>query len=153
MFVRRSKMRMEELKEKLEGVYNFDNPEHCQKVIEMLLRDLERANKSLADTQTQLKMLAYLTAANKGRAIEKANDILSGVPRKTKVEVWDMLVGMTNEMHRAKGLDDEELLDEVTSGIWSDLHMDSRESAVLEELLRRYRDKAGVENAIPDKVS
>ena len=144
-------MDIKKLQEKLEGVTDFDNPEDCKRIIEMLLRDLERANGRAEGNATRLKMLAYLVSKNKSKAKEKAEEILSGV-QKSKVEVWDMLMGMSNEMGRAESLDDRELLDDVHGNVWGELPMDSRESAVLEELIRRYKKKAGIHD-IPDKVS
>ena len=59
--------------------------------------------------------------------------------------MWNMLMDMSTEMNRAEALGNSELLDEVLSTVWGDLEMNSRESAILEELVRRFKDKAEVD--------
>ena len=146
-------MKLKELKEKLEGVFDLGDPEDCQKVIEMLLCDLDGANERGEKSEPKLKMLAYLVSKERPDARGEAKKILSGVSNGAKPRMWDMLMGMVHEIGRAESLDDEQLVDEISEEIWGEFYMDSRESAILEELIRRFREKGNVKDAICDKVS
>ena len=81
----------------------------------------------------------FLVVNNKPNASEKAHEVLSGMPKKSQAEVWSTLMGMSGEMQRAEGLDSGELVSEVMDTVWGDLPMHSRESAVLEELIQRFK--------------
>ena len=78
-------MKLEELREKLEGVSNLDKPEDCKRVIEMLLRDLEKANGRAEDTSTKLKMLAYLVSKDKPTPERRQRSSCRGQQRRPRL--------------------------------------------------------------------
>ncbi len=68
-----------------------------------------------------------------------------------KARVWRFLVRMSDEVNRAQTLTDEQLVDEVFEKLWGELNMDSRESALLEELIDRFKKRTAAQNA-PDSL-
>ena len=62
------------------------------------------------------------------------------------VRVMDFLETMSEEMGHAGGLSDEQLVDEIFEKIWGGLDMSSPESALLEELILRFKKVADVDN-------
>jgi len=87
-----------------------------------------------------------------GKRLE-AEEVLSRLGKDQKVRVWSMFTRMADEMSRAESMDDSELLDEVMNTVWGDLDADSHESAVLEELIHRFKEKGPCKNVMADKVS
>jgi len=147
-------MNIEELKDKLNGVYDFDEAKDCQKVITMLLRDLVGANKRAEHAVTQMKMLAMMVVRGRQNARKKAEDIIRVTPRLSSGEVMEEMERMSREMESANGLTDEQLVNDVLRHVWGDLDFTGRPSAVLEEMICRYKKMAGIEkdNAVTGDV-
>jgi hypothetical protein len=76
-------------------------------------------------------------------ARDKAREALV-VQGKSKVEVLEFLLRMAKTMDQAESLSNKELIAEVTDTIWAQLTMDSRESAVLGEMIHRAKKMAGL---------
>jgi hypothetical protein len=77
-------------------------------------------------------------------AMEKVKDGETDGQR--AVRVMGFLETMSKEMGHAGGLTDEQLIDEIFEKIWGELDMSSPESALLEELILRFKKAADVDN-------
>lgn len=77
------------------------------------------------------------------KADEKAEQILAGMPKRPGEDVMKSLMRMANEMSRAEDLEDKDLTNEVFREVWGVLDMDGRPSAVLEEMIRRFKEHTG----------
>jgi hypothetical protein len=130
---------IEELEEKLDGVYDLNQVNDCRTVIEVLLRSLREKSESAQKDQDDLKMLALMVVNDKPDAREKAKGVLAPV-QKDKKEVVDYLMGMVETTKLAKEMSTEQLILEVTNTVWADLNMSGRESAMLGELLFRMKN-------------
>jgi hypothetical protein len=109
----------------------------------MLLRDLDLANARSQRIGTDLKMLACMVSKGNSKAIEKAEQIIAGVPKRPGEEAMNGILRMADEITRAEDLQDKELTSEVFREVWGDLDYDSRGSAVLEEMIRRFKKHTG----------
>jgi len=138
-------MTIEELREKLEGVYDLGNALDCEAVIRMLLRDLDGANRRAETATDKLKVLAFMVSQGKPETRERAQEILAGSGKKE--EVWDFLMEMCEEIRRAEAMSAEDLGEDVLNRVWSEMDMQTRESAILAELIRRFRS-GDVEGAV-----
>ena len=138
-------MTLEQLQERLQGTFDLTDLADCQSVIRMLLRDLDMSNARAERTGTDLKALAFMVHRGVPKAGEKAEQILSGMPKRPGAEVMASLMKMSEEIHRAEDLDDKTLTDEVFKEVWADLHIDGRPSAVLEEMIARFKKLTGQE--------
>lgn len=94
-------MSIDELRDKLQGIYDFSNIIDCHAVISMLLRDLNS---------------------------------------RPKLNVMDFLCKMTENMIDAEKMTDNQLYDEVMQ-LWAEYNMDSKESSLLGELLKRFKEE------------
>ena len=103
-----------ELQESLRGIYDFTDLVDCQSVIRMLLIDLKREK--------------HRTKKEESR---------------TKHEVVDFLMKMSEAMRKAEVMSDDEVIDAVV-GVWVNFNMDSKESAVIDELIRRFKKAKGI---------
>jgi hypothetical protein len=132
-----------DLQSRLDGTYDLSDPVDCKAVIKMLLRDLDIANarsqKSLAD----LRSLSFMINVGNPKASEKAVSVLSGSDKRTGDNVVDVLLRMSGEMSRAEELTDKDLTDEVLREVWGNLDFDGRPSAVLEEMIQRFKKYTG----------
>ena len=137
-------MTVKELQKKLKGHYDLTNAVDCQSVIRMLLVDLERAKKRADAAFSELRMLALLVSREKPTAKSMAGEVLEGIPMESAAKVMDAILAMCGEIKRAKALKDQEVADEVFRHVWGDLEMHSRGSAVLEELVLRFKKQAGL---------
>jgi hypothetical protein len=63
----------------------------------------------------------------------------------------DFLFRMCDEVERAEELNDADLISDVIKA-WAEFDMHSRESAVVDELIQRFKAAKGIANAL-DKVS
>lgn len=134
-------MNIDQLEEKLGGTFDLKDVGDCRKVIKTLLRDLELASKRSEKMATERRMLAFMVSRNKSSAKKKADEILKGSPKKTGSELLGFLSRMSQEADFAKGLDDKQLVEEVLRTVWGDLDMDGRASAVMEELIERFKTR------------
>lgn len=136
-------MKIEELQEKLQGTYDLTDLADCQSVIRMLLRDLDMANARAQRTGTDLKALAFMVDRKDPKALDRAGQILAGVPKCPGEEVIQTLMRMSDEITRAEELGDKDLTAEVFREVWGNLDFDGRGSAVLEEMIRRFKKHTG----------
>ena len=136
-------MKIEELQEKLEGTHDFNDLNDCHSVIEMLLRDLDGCKTREERTLHDLKLLALAVRHNPSKAEELADAVISN--NRNPGKLLDTLRRMATETTRAEELSDERLTQEVFQEVWSDLNVDGRPSAVLEELLMRFKKRTGQE--------
>jgi hypothetical protein len=140
-------MTLEQLAAKLEGTYDLTDLADCQSVIRMLLRNLDAANARAERANTDLKSLAFqVHRGNDDKAHEKAEAILAGCKRPAG-EVMAGLMKMSDEMGRASDLNDTDLTTEVFKEVWGELTIDGRPSAVLEEMIHRFKVMTGQEVA------
>jgi translation initiation factor 2 alpha subunit (eIF-2alpha) len=130
---------IDELQEKLDGVYDLLKVDDCRKMIDVLLRSILDKSNCLEQTQNQLKMLALMVVNDNPNAIEKAREVMAG-SGKSKAELMDFLMGMANTMKEAEGMTNKQIISEVTDMIWSGLDSSSRESAVLGEMIHRMKE-------------
>ena len=135
---------LDELQEKLDGVFDLNQADDCQKVIETLLRTIRDRDEAAQKAQDDLKMLALLVMNESLEARIKAKEIMT-VSKKGKSGVGEFILKMFNSMIDATKLSNKQIIEEVTSKIWGSLDMSSRESAVLGELLLRSKKAFGKE--------
>jgi len=129
-------MKIEELEEKLDGVFDLTDIDDCREVIQTLLRDNQRrCEEGCSD---KLKMLAKMVMSDNPRAKELAQTIEGSTKKKSAKALLDFFARMSNSVRHAKSLNNEKLIDAVL-GIWGGLLMDSVESAVLEEIIERFK--------------
>ena len=136
-------MTLEELQERLQGTYDLRDLVDCQSVIRMLLRDLDAANSRAERASTDLKSLAFMVNRGNPKAADKAERIIAGAPKRSDAEVMECLLAMSKELEHADALSDEDLTTEVFREVWGNLSFDGRPSAVLEELLLRFKKLTG----------
>ena len=132
-------MNIGELEKRLEGTHNFSDIKDCHAVVKMLLRDLDIARKGEDKKEKGLKTLALAVRHNPVKSEELAEQALSkhkNVPK----NILSFLRGMSEEMIQAENLSDEVLTDNVLKDVWGDLDLNGRPSAVLEEMIRRFRN-------------
>ena len=129
---------IDELQEKLDGVYDLLKVDDCRKMIDVLLRSILDKSNCLEQTQNQLKMLALMVVNDNPSARDKACEVMAG-SGKSKAELMDFLMGMANTMKEAEGMTNKQIISEVTDMIWSGLDISSRESAVLGEMIHRMK--------------
>ena len=135
-------MTVEQLQEKMDGVYDFNDITDCQSVIGMLLRDIELSHLREEQTAHDLKTLAGAVKNDFSKADELAEAALAS-KRKSPVQVFNFLRQMASEVNRSEKLSDVELTDEVLTLVWGGLDMDGRPSAVLEEMINRFKKHTG----------
>lgn len=141
-------MEIKDLQDKLQGVYDLTDAVDCQSVIRMLLRDLDVEKKRAETARNEMLTLADLTVKGDAEALEKAKLFLER--KKTKHSVIDFMQRMCNSMDAAEVLSDEKLVDEAIH-IWAEYNMDSKESSVLDELIHRFRGRAGIKVSATDE--
>ena len=143
----RGKMNIRELKEKLQGVYDFSNAVDCQAVISMLLKDLTLESKRADLLSGELKVLAKLVSDGKPEGKVRADNIINGI--KQKVDVMGFLGRMSDNMTKAEQMTDTQLHDEVMQ-MWGEYDMASKESGALGELLKRFKEGNHVGNQVSE---
>jgi hypothetical protein len=133
-------MELKELQEKLAGVYDLTTSIDCQAVIRMLLRDADIIRTEAEAIRKQVNFLAFLVVENSPSVKDTARRILSknNIKVKSPAEMMDFLMRMGEEDKRAEKLSKEEL-EEESYKIWGNYNMDSRESAVIGELIQRFK--------------
>lgn len=134
---------IEELQEKLDGVYDLEKVEDCRKVIGVLLRSIRDKDNTAQSSQDQLKMLAIMILNGNPESREKAREVLAGTG-KTKKEVMAFLMSMAGTMKEAEVMPNKQLIAEVTDAIWAGYDMASRESSILGEMIFRYKKAVGL---------
>jgi hypothetical protein len=140
-------MNLEQLQQKLEGVFDLTNTLDCQSVIRALLKDLERARGEELAAQAKLRILASLVSNGKTSAKEVARGVLEKTEKRSPEEVMDFLFCMCDETKRAEKLGDKDLISDAIKA-WAELDMHSRESAVIDELIQRFKAAKGIKDAL-----
>lgn len=134
---------LDELQEKLDGVFDLNRADDCQKVIETLLRTVRDRDSVTQKAQDDLKMLALMVINDNPEVRTRARESVMG-HSKGKVSVGEYILKMFTSMTDANGMTNKELISEVTGSIWGSLDMSSRESAILGELLFRTKKLIGM---------
>ena len=69
--------------------------------------------------------------------------------------MFEALTRMSEAMGDAGNLSDDKLVDEIFQQVWGELEITERPSALLEEMIRRFKTLAGIEEeaGVGDKVS
>lgn len=130
----------ERLQRNLEGVYDLDKAEDCRKVIEVLLRDLEEANARASDARSGLKSLALMvTSGNQDMRDAARKVLLDGSGR--RVDMLGYVMRMVGQMDDVRTLPDDVLVSEVLDKVWVSYDMSGRESALVAEVLDRFKGK------------
>jgi len=132
---------MLKLENGLEGVYDLTSVSDCRKVIQVLLRDVERANARVADTLVRLKGLALKVMSESADMKDAArnaivNDTLNGSG------VLGYIMRMVQEMKDVRVMSDDTLVSEILDKVWANYDISGRESAVIAELIERFRKTA-----------
>lgn len=140
-------MNIEALQEKLEGVFDMHSAEGCRSVIASLLSNIEILETAKQDAERRLKVLALLVTGDKPNAKEVAWKTVEKIKKKSPSGLMDFLFRMCDEADKAEKLGDEGLLSESVR-VWAEFDMHSRESAVLDELIQRYKKAKGIGNAV-----
>ena len=138
---------VEELQERLEGVYDLNRAEDCWKVIGVLLRSVRQEKATAQQAVDRLKTLALMVVNENPAVRDKAREAIAG-SGKSKKELFDFLMDMAKTMDSASELSNKQLVGEVTDTIWAELDMSSRESAVLGELIYRMKKLTGMLGSI-----
>lgn len=133
---------IEEMAEKLDGVYDLNKVEDCRTMIEVLLRSIREKSATAQKDQDKLKMLALMVINGSPDAREKAKEALasSGTSKK---EVLAFLMGMVKMSKEATAMSSKQLIAEVTDSVWDGLDMSGRESAILGEMISRMKKLVG----------
>jgi hypothetical protein len=142
-------MEIKELQGKLQGVYDLTDAVDCQSVIRMLLRDLDAEKQKAEFAGKTVRMLAEKVKAGDPDAKELAEKVIQNAPKK-KHSVMDFMQRMCDSMDAVEGLSDEKLVDEAIH-LWAEYNMDSKESSVLDELIHRFRSRAGIRISATDE--
>jgi len=129
---------IEELQERLDGVYDLNQADDCRKMIGVLLRSIREKERLGQQLQNQLKTLALMVVNENPEARDKAREALAK-SGKTKAEVFDFLMNMAKTMDAAEAMSNDQLVSEVTNLVWAGLDMSSRESSVLGEMIHRMK--------------
>lgn len=129
-------MDIREMEKRLGDIYDLNKAEDCQKVIQVLLRDIQRRCEETC--QDNLKVLVEAVLTDNPRAKEIAQKIETGIRPRTAEQLVGFLTRMSNDMGRVEQLSRDELVDEVIK-VWSRFLMDSWESAVLDEMIQRFK--------------
>ena len=140
-------MTLEKLQESLDGVYDLRDTVDCHAVIRFLIRDLEGSKAREKQAREGFKSLAAsVLAGDTIESKEKARDALSpSANKEDRVNAAKFLLRMGKMMKSAEEMNDEQLSEEVLNRIWSNLDMSGKESAMLGEMLARFKLKS--ENA------
>jgi len=146
-------MEIRVLQEQLKGTYDLTDLVDCQSVIGMLLQEIETQQRRTKTVDGKLKILAaHVTKGRDGAAMTFAQKALEETHVRDGAEVMDSLLKMSEDMADVETLDDETLVTETTNKVWGDLPFTSRESALVEELISRFKKNAGIEDVVADKV-
>lgn len=130
-------MNIRKLSKELQGVYDFTNVVDCQSVISMLLKDLQRQKDRAELLSSEMKVLAKMVSDNNPKAKKRAADIVKGI--KSKSDVMGFLSRMTDNMTNAEKMTNKQLYD-AGMEVWGDMPMDSTESCVIGEILKRCNE-------------
>ena len=138
-------MTLEELQEVVGEDYDLTKVEDCRTLIGILLKGIEAHQAQAKTAHGKLKLLSVHCVKDRHDAARKfAEGVLEGVELRGEAEVLEELLGMCDEIRAAESLEDGALIDEVMTDVWGELPFTSRESAVLEELIRRYKKAKGI---------
>jgi hypothetical protein len=135
-----------ELQEKLNGVYDFTDVVDCQSVIRMLLVDMKREKARTEAVWNKLQGVVQLVLDSRGCEPDIKNHvhgILNDKKNSTNHDVVGYLLKMSELAKQVSILNNNELVNDSID-VWSKISMDSKESAVIEELIERYRQAKGV---------
>lgn len=144
-----------ELQEKLNGVYDLTDTVDCQSVIRMLLVDLKREKARTEAVWSKLQGLVQLVLDSRGCEPEvksRVHGILNDRKNSTNHDVVGYLLKMSEFAKQAEALADKELVDESIDA-WGKINMESKESAIIEELIERFRNVKGAGNVVANTVS
>ena len=138
--VMQGEVTLEKLQEKLNDVYDLRDTSDCHAVIRMLLRDVEGSKARENKYRVQLRSLAAAVLGEYYDAKEKARDALSSSsPKECPVNVMGFISKMAVMMKYAEDMTDEKLASEVLDRVWANLDMSSGESALLGEMMERFK--------------
>ena len=143
-----------ELQEKLNGVYDLTDVVDCQSIIRMLLLDMRRERSRTEVVWSKLQELSRLVIDSKGCEPEiqcYAHGVLKERNGTTKHDAVDYLRRVCELAKQTSALDDRQLIDDAID-VWGRINMDTKESAVIEELIERYRQARGITDVVSDKV-
>lgn len=128
---------MDRLRDSLEGVFDFDNPKDCEKVIGSLLKSLNESRKRQEEAEERLKELVRRVKAGDPSAVSFA----SGEEGKGKgMGALGFILKMAGEMDSVSSLSDSELANELMNGVWASYDISGRESALLGEAIKRLKE-------------
>jgi hypothetical protein len=142
---------IEDLKDKLDGVFDLDKLEDCQRIVGVLLRSIQSEKKAGQQSLSDLRTLAIMVIGDNPKARDKARDVMS-VAKKNPSQVYNFLMEMARTMQEAQAMKDEELINAVMDKIWSGFDGASMESALLGELVNRMKNMLGLSYSDEDSV-
>lgn len=131
-------MNIDELQDRLDGVYDLNQVDDCRKMIEILLRSVREKTALEKQCRDNLKMLALMVINGNPEARELAKEAMAG-SGKSKKDVVDFLKQMALRIKEADDMTNHQLIQDVIDSVWSGLSLNSHESAVLGEMISRTK--------------
>jgi hypothetical protein len=143
-------MTLEKLQESLDGVYDLRDTMECHAVIRFLIRDLEGSKAREKQAREGFKSLAAsVLAGDTIESKEKARDALSPtVNKEERANAAKFILKMGKMMKFAEDMNDEQISEEVLQRVWANLDMSGQESAMLGEMLARFKMKSENSNVV-----
>jgi cytochrome c556 len=129
---------IEELQDKLDGVYDLETVDDCRKIISMLLRTEFDRDVLFKQSQDKLKNLAIMVVNENPQEKDQAREALSK-SGKSKRSLMSFMTDMSKEMDSASSITNNQLITAVTDQIWSVFDISSRESSILGEMIERLK--------------
>jgi hypothetical protein len=143
-------MTLEKLQKNLDGVYDLRDTADCHAMIRFLLRDLDGSKAREKQAREKLKSLAASVLSDSFDAKEKARNVLSASGGKEdSTNAIKFILRMGEMMKAAEDMTNEQLSEEVLDKVWANLDMSSRESAVLGEMMARFKEEPKGANVVP----
>lgn len=141
---------LEKLQESLDGVYDLRDTVDCHSVIRFLLRDLEGSKARERQARERLRSLAASVISGDFAAKEKAHEALAPAGVKDEpANAVKFILRMGEMMKAAEDMTNDQLSEEVLDKVWANFDMSSRESAVLGEMMARFKGEPREEMVEP----
>lgn len=133
-------MTFTELERKFDGVFDFMKLPDCHQVIRVLLRDNDRLDRVLSAENNKQMDFAEDVLNDGPKVKEKARSILKGreMQKRSPAEVVEFIKRMIENSKLVEKMTDVQLID-ASFDAWSDEDMSSQKSAIIEELINRFR--------------
>lgn len=128
---------------RLNELCNLQDIDECRRVISVLAGDLELSNSKLKEANERLQALAVMVLNLSPDLQNEAKRIM--FENKSGGNTWKFITTMVSNMEEVSSLLDKALVDEVLDKVWGGLDLSSTESALLGELIERFKQRIGNE--------